>query len=146
MDLFNITSMEAQKGNTVKVNYTGRLSNGEIFDTSDGREPIEFQIGGNQVIPAFESCLIGQPVGFKTTINIKAENAYGPVREDLITKITNDRLPEGVQVGQMLYASIQGQQIGIKVVEVNEDHIVGDANHPLAGKDLTFELELVGIN
>ena len=139
----------AEKGNNVKVNYTGRLSNGEIFDTSDGRDPIEFTIGGNQVIPAFESCVIGKSVGFKTTVNIKAENAYGPIRQDLIAKIPKDRIPENVQVGQTLYASdprLQGQQIAIKVVEVNEDHVVGDANHPLAGKDLTFEVELVDIN
>ena len=143
------TQVTAQRGNLVSVNYTGKLTDGSIFDTSEGREPIQFTIGGNQVIPAFESSVIGKPEGFKTTISINAENAYGQVRPELIVKVPINSVPQGVSVGQVLYAvdpnQPQGQQIACSVIEVNSDHVVIDANHPLAGKDLTFDIELVKI-
>jgi FKBP-type peptidyl-prolyl cis-trans isomerase 2 len=132
-------------GNTAVVNYTGRLENGQVFDSSEGREPFRFTIGSNQVIPAFESCVMGKPIGFKTTVKIKSVDAYGPVREDLIVNVPIDKIPAEAQVGQILHANSQGQEIAVLVKEKNEDHAVIDGNHPLAGKDLEFDIEILDI-
>jgi FKBP-type peptidyl-prolyl cis-trans isomerase 2 len=133
------------KGKTAVVNYTGKLENGQIFDSSLGRDPFQFTIGANQVIPAFESCVLGQSVGYKTTVNIKAESAYGLVREDLIVKVPLENIPAGVQVGQTLHAAAEGQEIAVIVKEINSDHVLIDGNHPLAGKSLTFDIEIIDI-
>ena len=133
------------EGNTAVVNYTGRLDNGDIFDTSEGREPLQFVMGGNQVIPAFESCLIGQSIGYKTIVKILAESAYGLIREDLIVSVPKENIPKEVQVGQTLHANAQGQEIAVLVREINSDHVVIDGNNPLAGKNLEFEIEVLDI-
>lgn len=133
------------KGNTAVVNYTGRLETGEVFDTSEGKSPFQFQIGANQVIPQFESCILNKPVGFKTTIKIPAEGAYGVVRNELIVKVPKDRVPQEIQVGQTLHATAEGQQIAVVVKEINSDHVIIDGNHPLAGKNLEFDIEVLDV-
>lgn len=134
-----------ENGNTAVVNYTGRLENGQVFDTSEGKEPFKFKVGDNQVIPAFESCVLGKNIGFKTTVKIAAASAYGEVRSDLIVKVPLDRIPAGAQVGQTLHASAEGQNIAVVLREVNIDHVIVDGNHPLAGKSLTFDIEIIDI-
>jgi len=133
------------KGKTAVVNYTGKLEDGQVFDTSEGKEPFQFLVGANQVIPAFESCILGKPVGYKTTVKIPATNAYGLVREDLIIKVNKDQVPPEVQVEQTLHANAQGQEIAVLVKEINSDHIIIDGNHPLAGKNLEFDLEVLDV-
>lgn len=136
-----------EKGNKVNVHYTGKLSDGEIFDTSEGRDTLEFEVGVGQVIPGFEEAIIGKNVGDKVSVTIQSENAYGDVREDLMVKVPHDKLPGEVEVGQQLNAvGDNGQPIPVVVREVNEDHVIIDGNHPLAGKDLTFDIEIVSVN
>jgi peptidylprolyl isomerase len=134
-----------QNGSTVTVHYTGKLTDGQQFDSSVGREPLQFMIGSNQVIPGFENGLIGKSVGEKVTLTIPVDQAYGPVREDLLMKVSNDQLPGPVQVGQQLQATNNGQIVNVAVKEVHEDHAVIDANHPLAGQALIFDVEVVGV-
>ena len=134
-----------QNGSTVAVHYTGKLTNGEQFDSSVGREPLSFQIGAQQVIPGFENGIIGKNVGDKVTINIPADQAYGQIREDLYMKVPNAQLPGAVQVGQQLQAMNGQQVINVTVTEVNEDHAVIDGNHPLAGENLIFDIEVMEV-
>lgn len=135
-----------QNGSTVQVHYTGRLTDGQIFDSSEGKAPLQFMIGANQVIPGFENGLIGKTIGEKVTINIPAEDAYGPVREDMKVTVKNEQLPGKVEIGQTLQTVINNQTINLVVKEVFEDSALLDANHPLAGKDLTFDIEVVEIS
>lgn len=134
-----------QNGSTVTVHYTGKLTDGQLFDSSVGREPLQFTIGSQQVIPGFENGLIGKSVGEKVTLTIPVDQAYGPVREDLLMKIPNSQLPGPVQVGQQLQATSNGQIVNVSVKEVNEDYALIDANHPLAGQALIFDVEVVGV-
>jgi peptidylprolyl isomerase len=136
-----------EKGNTVEVHYTGRFPDEtEAFDTSVGKEPLKFQIGSGQIIPGFEDALIGKAIGDKITVNIPADQAYGEVREDLFIKMPHERMPEGVQAGQELMADTgQGQPISILVEDVNDDHVLINANHPLAGRELIFDIEVINV-
>ena len=134
------------KGSTVGVHYTGKLTTGEVFDSSEGREPLKFQVGSGQIIPGFEEAVLGKQPGDKVTINIKPENAYGEVRKDLFVKVHLDKMPGEVQVGQSLQAvGADNRPVQVVVKEVNEDHIVIDGNHPLAGKELVFDIEVVDV-
>ncbi len=137
----------AQNGDTVQVHYTGRLDNGDVFDSSDGGEPLEFQVGAGQVIPGFDEGVRGMPVGAKKTVEIEADEAYGPRAEQLINTISRaginlgDTTPE---VGLSLVMHIaDGQEIPVTITEVTDTHITLDANHPLAGEKLIFEIERV---
>lgn len=135
-----------EKGNIVAVNYTGKFPNGEVFDSSEGRDPLKFQVGSGQIIPGFENALLGKNIGDKVTININPEEAYGKVREDLIVKVPMGQMPGEVQVGQSLQAQADnGQAVNVIVKEVNEDHVVIDGNHPLAGEELVFEIEILEV-
>ena len=135
-----------QDGSTVNVHYTGRLTDGEVFDSSEGKAPLTFTVGSGQIIPGFESALIGKNVGDKVTVNIQPEEAYGLIREDLLVKVPNEQLPGPVEVGQTLQAhGDQGAPINVMVKEVNEDHVVIDGNHPFAGKELIFDIEVVEV-
>ncbi len=135
-----------QNGNTVNVHYTGRLTNGEVFDSSEGKEPLSFTVGSGQIIPGFENAIIGKNVGDKVTVNIPPAQAYGEVREDLLIKVPNTQLPGPVEVGMSLQAqSDNGANVNVTVVEVNEDHAVIDGNHPFAGKELIFDIEVVNV-
>ena len=133
----------------VKVHYTGKLANGEVFDTSDGKEPIEFTLGQGQLIPGFEKGLIDMKLNEKKTINMTKDEAYGEVNETLIQEVKKTDLPQDMEpkVGMGLVSkSPEGQEINLMVVEVKEETIVIDGNHPLAGRDLIFDLEVVEIS
>ena len=135
-----------EKGNLVSVHYTGKLTDGNMFDSSQEREPLKFQVGSGQIIPGFENAIIGKNVGDKVTINIPADQAYGEVREDLLVKVEKNQLPGEVQIGQSLSAQANnGQEVNVIVKEINEDHVIIDGNHPLAGKELVFEIEVLEV-
>jgi FKBP-type peptidyl-prolyl cis-trans isomerase 2 len=111
-----------------------------------GKDPLKFQVGSGQIIPGFENAILGKNIGEKVTINISPTDAYGDIREDLLVKVPVDQMPGEVEVGQMLQAqSDNGQSVNVMVKEVNEDHVLIDGNHPLAGKELVFEIEVVEI-
>ncbi len=140
--------MSAKNGDTVKVHYTGKLSSGEVFDSSEGRDPIQFAIGGGQVIPGFEQGIEGMQIGDKKTVEIPVDQAYGEYRDELIFPIGKDKLPAEInpEVGmQLTMNNPQGQVFPVTVKEITDDTIMLDANHKLAGKDLIFDLELVEI-
>jgi FKBP-type peptidyl-prolyl cis-trans isomerase 2 len=133
---------------TVKVNYTGKLADGQVFDTSEGKEPIELTLGQGQIIPGFEKGLIDMKVKEKKTITIEKEEAYGDINAALIQEVQKTALPQDMtpEVGMGLVSkSPDGQEMNLVVVEVKEESIVIDGNHPLAGKDLIFDLEVVEI-
>jgi peptidylprolyl isomerase len=139
----------AKSGDTVKVDYTGTLSDGTVFDTSIDREPLEFTLGANQVIEGFENAVIGMKVGESKTVTIPADEAYGQYRDDLIFSVDRSELPEDLepQVGQQLQATnTDGSTTIVTIIEVGEETVTIDANYPLAGEDLTFEITLVEIN
>ncbi len=139
---------KVKENDTVKVHYTGKLDNGQVFDSSLEREPLEVKLGEGSLIPGFENGLIDMGVNEKKTITIPKEEAYGEVRKELFQTIKNEELPEEIkpEVGMGLVATgPDGAQQQLRVAEVNDDHIVIDANHPLAGQDLTFELEVIEI-
>lgn len=133
---------------TVKVHYTGKLSDGRIFDSSLEREPLEVKLGEGSLIPGFEKGLLNMSVNEKRTITIPKEEAYGDVQQELFQKIPNENLPAEIkpEVGMGLIASnSDGTEQQLRIADVQNDFIVVDANHPLAGEDLTFELELLEI-
>jgi len=134
-----------QNGSTVQVHYTGKLTDGTTFDSSVGRAPFQFQVGSNEVIPGFEDGLMGKSVGDKITVQIPVEDAYGEVREDLIVNVPKTQLPGQVEVGQTLQAANEGQMFNVVVKEIHQEHVVIDGNHPLAGKDLIFDIEVLEI-
>ena len=138
----------AKDGDTVRVHYTGTLKNGEVFDSSSGRDPLEFELGSGTVIPGFEAGVMGMEVGEKKSITIPCKDAYGERDEKMFLKIERAQLPEDMdpEVGMTLGMNTDtGQAIPVKVAEVTDESITVDANHPLAGEDLNFELELVEI-
>jgi FKBP-type peptidyl-prolyl cis-trans isomerase 2 len=133
---------------TVTVNYTGRLEDGTIFDSSlnEGREPLKATLGQGSLIPGFEAGLIDMEVGQKKTIEISHKDAYGEYREEMLAEVEKERIPSDVEIGAMLQTFGQNGPMFVKVVEIKENHVVIDANHPLAGKDLIFDLELLEVN
>ena len=138
----------AERGNTVKVNYTGRLNDGTVFDSSENREPLEFELGEGQVIPGFEEGVMGMSTGQSKTITIPADQAYGPHRPELQVVVDRKEFPEDMdpQAGDQLQLANQaGETMIVTVADVNDQNVTLDANHPLAGKDLTFDIELVDV-
>lgn len=140
---------QVKQNDTVKVHYTGKLKDGQVFDSSVERgEPIEFTLGQGQLIPGFEKGLLDMKVNEKKTVTIPKEEAYGEPREDLIQEVEKNQLPEEIkpEVGMGLVSkSPDGREMNLIVKDVKEDTIVVDGNHPLAGKDLVFDLEVVEI-
>jgi peptidylprolyl isomerase len=139
---------QAKTGDSVKIHYTGRLENGEQFDSSAGREPLEFKLGSGMVIKGFDDGVTGMAVGEKKTIHIGANNAYGDKNPEMIFDFPKANLPADmlVEPGQQLMMNNgQGQQLPVVVIEIKDEVIVIDANHHLAGLDLIFDLELVAI-
>ncbi|MDQ7031944.1 MAG: peptidylprolyl isomerase [Desulfonauticus sp.] len=133
-------------GTQVKVHYTGKLQDGTVFDSSEGREPLKFTLGQQQVIPAFEEAVANMAVGEKKTITIASDDAYGPRREEMVIELPLEHIPQDIpkEVGQqILLRSPEGQEFPAVIVDVKDDVLVIDANHPLAGEDLTFEIELI---
>jgi FKBP-type peptidyl-prolyl cis-trans isomerase 2 len=138
----------AKSGDTVKVHYHGRLTTGETFDSSQGREPLEFTIGSGMVIKGFDDGVTGMLVGDKKTIEIPVDEAYGPVNEQMIFEFPRTNIPPDMEISagmQLMMNNGAGQQMPVVVLEVKEEIIVMDANHPLAGQDLIFDLEMVAI-
>lgn len=137
-----------QVGDSVIVNYTGKLNDGTIFDSSlaEGREPLSARLGEGKLIKGFEDGLIDMEIGETKTIEILPENAYGSYNELLITEVPKENMPENVKVGETLQGMSPQGPVIVRVLEVRNDVIVIDANHPLAGKTLIFELEVVGIS
>ena len=135
-----------ENGNVVSVHYVGKSTDGDVFDTSEGREPLQFQVGSGQIIPGFERAILGKIVGDKVTTTIRPEEGYGLVREDLVVSVPADKMPGTVEVGQTLEASgDDGQVAHVVVTEVTEENVTIDGNHPLAGKELIFDIEVVSI-
>ena len=138
---------QAKAGDTVRIHYTGTLGDGTVFDSSSGRDPLEFTLGAGQVIPGFDTAVSGMEVGASRTVTIPAAEAYGPRRDDMILAIPRDQVPPHINpaVGEQLQVGQGQEQFLVTVSAVNEREVVLDGNHPLAGEDLTFALELVGI-
>jgi peptidylprolyl isomerase len=140
---------QVKNGDLVKVHYTGKLVNGEQFDSSAGREPLEFTVGAGQMIAGFDAAMPGMTVGEKKTINIAPEDAYGPRSEEAIIQFPKENVPADMvlEPGMPLTLSDQaGNPVPVIVVEVKDDIIVLDANHFLAGQELIFDIELVDIS
>ena len=137
-----------ENGQKVKIHYTGTLDDGTQFDSSAGRDPLEFEMGAGMVIPGFETGVADMAEGEKKSIHIPAAEAYGEVREDLIMNFEKAQLPEDLkpEVGMMLQMQgPEGQPVPVTVKAIEEEHITIDANHQLAGQNLNFELELVSV-
>ncbi|KAF5075883.1 FKBP-type peptidyl-prolyl cis-trans isomerase [Methanoculleus horonobensis] len=139
---------QAKEGDTVKVHYTGKLEDGTVFDTSEERTPIEFTIGSGQIIPGFERAVVGMEPGETKTMRVPPEEAYGPHREEMTITVDRGQFPEEInpEPGQQLQVQQPDGQAAVVVVsDVSESTVTLDANHPLAGQPLTFEIELVDI-
>lgn len=139
---------EAKNGDQVKVHYTGKLTDGTVFDSSVQREALQFTLGEGQLIPGFEKAVLGMQVGQEKTLTISASDAYGPHNQQLVFTVERDSLPANVNptIGQRFQVKQQdGSVTAVTVTAVAEENVTFDANHPLAGKDLTFDLQLVEI-
>ncbi|MFN2287011.1 MAG: peptidylprolyl isomerase [Chromatocurvus sp.] len=139
---------QAKSGDTVKIHYSGTLTDGTQFDSSEGRDPLEFALGAGAVIPGFEKAVEGMAVGESKSVTIDPDDAYGPRHDQLVQQVPNTALPEDVEpaVGMQLQGqSPEGQVMNLTVTAIEDDAITVDANHPLAGEPLTFDIELVEI-
>ena len=145
--------VQAKHGDTVAVNYTGALNDGTVFETSDGSEPLRFRIGGNELIPpvplrAIEQAVIGMEVGESRTVRVPAHEAYGPLREEMVVVVDQKRFPEDFapQLGMELDVhQAAGKVYPVIVTDITDSGVTLDANHPLAGKDLVFDIVLIEI-
>ena len=139
---------EVKSGDKVKVHYHGRLTNGETFDSSEGREPLEFEVGSGMVIKGFDDGVTGMKVGEKKTINISAVEAYGEKNAEMVIEYPRAQFPSHIElkVGEeLVMSSASGQQFQVRIEEIKDDVVLLDANHPLAGEELIFDIELVEI-
>lgn len=137
-----------KSGDKVRVHYHGKLTDGSTFDTSEGREPLEFTVGNGQVIKGFDDAVLNMSVGDKITVNIPVDNAYGQRNDDMMMEYPKSEFPADMkpEVGMELHMSDNmGNVFPVVIEAVNDETVILDANHPLAGKDLTFDLELVSI-
>lgn len=138
----------AKPGDSVKVHYTGRLEDGSEFDSSSGREPLAFTLGQGNLIAGFEQAVVGMAQGEKKTVTIPADQAYGVRNEDMVQKVERETIPDEIDLRLGLRLQAQGpdgQAVALTVVSMDEEYVTLDANHPLAGKDLTFDIEIVAI-
>jgi peptidylprolyl isomerase len=141
--------LQAVQGNKVKVHFTGKTQDGSIFASSLGNEPLEFKIGGGEVLPGIENAIIGMKVGDKKITILQADDAYGPRNDELVFDIEKSQLPEGIptEIGECLeFHYADGTILLLTIIGIHESMLKVDANHPLAGKNLTFEIELVSVN
>ena len=139
---------QVKDGDVVRVHYTGKLTNGEQFDSSEGREPLEFTVGAGQMIKGFDDAMPGMTVGEKKTINIAADDAYGQKDENAIIEFPKENIPKDMKLDvgmQLQLRNEQGQPFPVTVAEIKDDVVVLDANHMLAGKELVFDIELMEI-
>ncbi|MEQ8802352.1 MAG: peptidylprolyl isomerase [Haliea sp.] len=139
---------QAKAGNTVQIHYTGTLQDGSVFDSSDGRDPLEVQLGSGQIIPGLDSAIDGMAAGEQKTVTIPAAEAYGDYQDEARQTIPREQIPADIplDVGTMLQMQTpDGNAVPVQVAEVTDDAVTLDANHPLAGKDLTFAVEVVSV-
>jgi len=139
---------QVKEGDVVKVHYTGKLDDGEVFDTSENREPLAFAIGKGEVIPGFEEGVLGLEIGESKIINISSDQAYGPHREEMIHKVGKDKFPQEMELkigDSFKVGQEEGNPTIVSITEISENEVTLDANHPLAGKNLTFDVKLVEI-
>ena len=140
---------QAKSGDTVRIHYTGTLTSGETFDSSEGRDPLEFVVGSGQIIPGLDSAIPGMGIGDKKTVEVPCANAYGETNPDACQAVPRAEIPDNIplEVGtQLQMQTPQGQVVPVTVAEVSETEVTLDANHPLAGKDLIFAIEMVAID
>lgn len=140
---------QVKAGDTVAIHYTGTLLDGTTFDSSDGRDPLEFVVGSGQVIPGLDVVIPGMAVGDKKTVQIECAQAYGPLNPAMRQAIPREGIPDDIplEIGtQLQMQTPNGQALPVMVVELDEATVTLDANHPLAGKDLTFDIELMRID
>ena len=139
---------EVKKGSKIKVEYTGKLDDGSVFDTSEGKEPLEFEVGAGQVIPGFEKQVEGMKEGEEKDVKIKAADAYGERNEQMIQPVPKDKVDVGQEVKEGMVLGVQapnGQKVPVKVTKVDDENVYLDMNHPLAGKDLNFKIKVVSV-
>ena len=140
---------EAKSGDTVRLHYKGTLDDGSVFDSSEGRDPLEFTVGSGQIIPGLDQAIPGMKVGDEKTVRIEPDSAYGPHNPAARQAVPRTNIPANIplEVGMQLQAQTEnGQMMTVTVVEISENEVVLDANHPLAGQALTFEIQLTAIN
>ncbi|MEP1932209.1 MAG: peptidylprolyl isomerase [Roseibium sp.] len=140
---------EAKSGDTIRLHYKGTLDDGSVFDSSEGREPLEFTVGSGQVIPGLDSAIPGMKVGDEKTVNITPEDAYGLHNPAAQQTVPRTQVPDtmDLEVGMQLQGQTEdGQVMSVTVVSFSDEEVVLDGNHPLAGKNLTFEIQITGIN
>lgn len=138
----------ASNGDTVRVHYTGTLQDGTVFDSSREREPLEFTLGEGQLIPGFEAAVLGMTPGQQKTVEILADDAYGPYHEEMVQQIERAHIPEDVELvigRQLLVQRSGGQPLVLTVIDLDDELVTVDANHPLAGQDLQFQIELIEV-
>lgn len=139
---------DVKSGDTVRIHYTGTLADGSTFDSSAGRDPLEFTVGSGQIIPGLDKALPGMTIGEKKKVEIAADEAYGQPNPEAIQKVPREHVPDDIPLevgGQLQVQTPTGQVMPVTVTEVTEEEVTLDANHPLAGKDLTFDFEVVEI-
>ena len=139
---------EAKQGDTVRINYTGTLTNGETFDSSEGRDPLEFVVGSGQIIPGLDAAIPGMTIGDTKKVEVPCTQAYGEVNPDARQSVPRGQVPDNIPLDlgtQLQMQTPQGQVVNVTVAEVTEEEVTLDANHPLAGKDLVFDIEMVAI-
>jgi peptidylprolyl isomerase len=139
---------QANSGDTVRIHYNGKLKDGTLFDSSEGRDPLEFKVGENAFIPALETAVVGMSEGDTATVEIGADDAFGPHRPEAVKTVERSMIPDGVDVtvgAQVQATTPEGQQLILKIVDMDDASVTLDGNHPLAGEDLVFEIELVEI-
>lgn len=137
---------KVKNGDKVKVHYHGKLTNGETFDSSEGRQPLEFEVGSGMVIKGFDDGVTGMSVGEKKTINIPYNEAYGPRNAEMVIDVPKENFPKDMQIEigmPLMMSDTSGQNLEVVVTQIKENSVVLDANHPLAGQDLVFDIELV---
>jgi peptidylprolyl isomerase len=139
---------DARAGDTVRIHYTGTLTDGSTFDTSEGRDPLEFTVGSGEIIPGLDRAIEGMTVGETRTVTVPAADAYGDHNPDGVQAVPRDQVPDHIPLDPGTQLQVQtgdGRTLPVTVTEVTPEVVVLDANHPLAGKDLIFEVELVEI-
>ena len=140
---------EIKQGDTVRIHYTGTLLDGKVFDSSEGRDPLEFAVGSGQIIPGLDAALPGMEIGEKKRVEIDCVDAYGPINPGMRQQIPREGIPDDIPLEpgtQLQMQTPDGQALPVTVVEVDEATVTLDANHPLAGQDLVFDIEIVSIN
>ena len=137
-----------EAGKTVKVHYKGTLNDGTVFDSSEGRDPIEFEMGAGNVIPGFESAVGDMEIEETKSVNIPSAEAYGDVNEDMVGLVPRSSLPDDIEpeVGMVLSMQSPDGEMPVRIIEMDEENLTLDANHPLAGQDLTFDLTLIAVS